>query len=101
MEKMTMENHNKEIAAFLEEMKVDSYCIGDMLLYQGDLVGLDTDMKQRLPRAVIFGLVLSKSILDTVTDGPNQLYLHHYRQLNYRLDILGYLLSREIEKKGY
>ena len=101
MEKMTMENHNKEIAAFLEEMKVDSFGIADMSLYQSDLVGLDTTIKQRLPYAIIFGLVLSKSILDTVTDGPNQLYLHHYRQLNYRLDMMGYLLSREIEKKGY
>jgi epoxyqueuosine reductase len=96
-----MENHNKEIAAFLEEMKADSFGIGDMSLYQSDLTGLDTTTKERLPYAIIFGLVLSKSVLDTVTDGPNQLYLHHYRQLNYRLDMMGYLLSREIEKKGY
>jgi epoxyqueuosine reductase len=98
---MTMENHNKEIAAFLEEMKADSFGIADMSLYESDLVGLDTAIKQRLPYAVIFGLALSKGVLDTVKDGPNQLYLHHYRQLNYRLDIMGYLLSREIEKKGY
>jgi epoxyqueuosine reductase len=98
---MTMENHNKEIAAFLEELKADSFGVGDMSLYQGDLVGLDITTIKRLPYAIIFGLVLSKSILDTVTDGPNQLYLHHYRQLNYRLDMIGYLLSREIEKKGY
>jgi epoxyqueuosine reductase len=98
---MTMENHDKEIATFLEEMKVDSFGIADMSLYQIDLVGLDAAIKQSLPYAIVFGLVLSKSILDTVTDGPNQLYLHHYRQLNYRLDMIGYLLSREIEKKGY
>ena len=65
------------------------------------LSGLDAAIKEGLPYAIIFGLVLSKSVLDTVTDGPNQLYLHHYRQLNYRLDMMGYLLSREIEKKGY
>ena len=34
-----MENHNKEIAAFLEEMKADSFGIADMSLYQSDLVG--------------------------------------------------------------
>jgi epoxyqueuosine reductase QueG len=98
---MTMENHNKEITAFLEEMKADSFGIADMSLYQSDLVGLDTAIKKQLPYAIIFGLVLSKSVLDTVTDGPNQLYLHHYRQLNYRLDMIGYLLAREIEKRGY
>ncbi len=96
-----MENHNKEIAAFLDEMKADSFGIADMSLYQSDLTGLDSTIKEGLPYAIIFGLVLSKSVLDTVKDGPNQLYLHHYRQLNYRLDMMGYLLSREIEKKGY
>jgi epoxyqueuosine reductase QueG len=98
---MIMENYNNEIAAFLEELKVDAFGIGDMTLYEGDLVGLDTGIKKALPRAVIFGLALSKSVLDTASDGPNQLYLHHYRQLNYRLDMMGYLISREIEKKGY
>ena len=96
-----MENHNKEIAAFLDEMKVDSFGVADMSLYQSDLTGLDSTIKEGLPYAIIFGLVLSKSVLDTVKDGPNQLYLHHYRQLNYRLDMMGYLLSREIEKKGF
>ena len=98
---MTIENHNKEIAVFLEELKIDPFGIGDMSLYENELVGLDAATKKRLPYAIIFGLVLSKSVLDTTADGPNQLYLHHYRQLNYRLDMIGYLLSREIEKKGY
>jgi len=96
-----MEHYNKEISVFLEELKVDIFGIGDMSLYKGELVDLDAGAKEQLPYAIIFGLVLSKSILDTTTDGPNQLYLHHYRQLNYRLDIIGYQLSREIEKKGY
>jgi epoxyqueuosine reductase QueG len=72
-----------------------------MSLYDSDLVGLDNKIKEELPFAVSFGLVLSKSVLGTITDGPTQLYLHHYRQLNYRLDMIGYLLSREIEKKGF
>ncbi len=98
---MIMENYNNEIVAYLKEQKVDTFGIGDMSLYKGDLVGFDTPAKNALPRAIIFGLVLSKGVLDTVEDGPNQLYLHHYRQLNYRLDIIAYLLAREIEGKGY
>lgn len=98
---MIMENYNDEIAAYLKEQKVDTLGIGDMSLYKGDLIGFDTATKNALPRAIIFGLVLSKGVLDTVEDGPNQLYLHHYRQLNYRLDIIAYLLAREIEGKGY
>jgi hypothetical protein len=83
MEMRSMENHNKEIADILEEFKVDLFGVGDMSLYDSALVGIDDKVKEELPFAVFFGLVLSKSILDTITDGPTQLYLHHYRQLNY------------------
>lgn len=96
-----MENCNKEIAACLEALKVDAFGVGDMSLYGRDLVGLDNKIKEELPFAISFGLAVSKSVLDTITDGPTQLYLHHYRQLNYRLDMIGYLLSREIEKRGH
>ena len=96
-----MENNNNIIKEWLTGFGTDTSGIGDMSLYEKELVGLDNSIKQRLPFAVFFGLVLSKGILDTVTDGPNPLYLHHYRQLNYRLDMIGYLLSKEIEKKGY
>jgi epoxyqueuosine reductase QueG len=80
---------------------VDVFGIGNMALYDRELVGIDSSAVERLPFALSIGLVLSKGVLDTVLDGPNPLYLHHYRQLNYRLDMIGYLLSREIERKGY
>jgi len=96
-----LENNNNIIKTWLTDFGTDTSGIGDMALYEKELVGLEDSIKQRLPFAVSFGLVLSKGILDTVTDGPNPLYLHHYRQLNYRLDMIAYLLSKEIEKKGY
>jgi epoxyqueuosine reductase QueG len=96
-----MADNNIFIAGWLKEQDVDVFGIGDMAHYGRELVGLDAPTGERLPFALSIGLVLSKAILDTVVDGPNPLYLHHYRQLNYRLDMIGYLLSREIEKKGY
>jgi len=98
---MIMDNYNSEITAFLGELEIDAMGIGDMSLYEKDIVGLDAAITKAYPRAIIFGLILSKGVLDTTTDGPNQLYLHHYRQLNYRLDMIGYLLSRKIERRGY
>lgn len=96
-----MEDFNSRIETILRENETDVSGIADMSLYTRDLVGLDPSLKSQLPRAVIFGLALSNGVLSTVPDGPNQLYLHHYRQLNYRLDIIAYKLSREIEGQGF
>ncbi len=96
-----MEDYNGRIAAVLKQNESDVSGIADMSLYARELVGLDPSVKSQLPRAVVFGLSLSRGVLNTVLDGPNQLYLHHYRQLNYRLDIIAYKLSREIERQGF
>jgi len=96
-----LEENNQIIGKWLEEFDVDVYGIGSMLYYDIDLVQIDNTIKTKLPFAISFGLVLSKSVINTITDGPTLLYLNHYRQLNYRLDIIGYLLARKIEKKGY
>ena len=93
--------NNTIITATLEELKADTFGVADMSLYDSDLVGINGRAKEELHFAVCFGIVLSKTLLDTITDGPTQLYLHHYRQLNYGLDMMGYQLSREIERKGY
>ncbi len=99
---MTVENiNNREITAWFKKFDVDVFGIANLSLYEKELVGLSDAIKDKYKFAVSFGLVISKGILDTVVDGPNLLYLHHYRQLNYRLDMIGYFLSREIERKGY
>ncbi|HVN95266.1 MAG TPA: reductive dehalogenase domain-containing protein [Syntrophorhabdaceae bacterium] len=96
-----MENRTKEIAACLKEYKVDVFGFGDMSFYDKELTDLDNQIKGMLPFAISFGIILSRGVMDTLTHGPTQLYLHHYRQLNYRLDMIGYQLSREIENRGY
>jgi epoxyqueuosine reductase QueG len=89
------------ISEWLNAQGMDVYGIGDMSLYKRDLIGIAPSIKEVFPYAIVFGLVLVGAIMDTITDGPNLCYLHHYRQLNYRLDMTAYLLSREIEKRGF
>lgn len=101
MKESSIQSNDKHLTAVLGRFDVDVYGVADMGLYNRDLVGIENKTKDDLPFAISFGLVLSKSVTATVHDGPNSLYLHHYRQLNYRLDILGYLLAREIERKGF
>jgi epoxyqueuosine reductase QueG len=80
---------------------MDAYGIANMARYGKELVQLEESVTEKFPFAVSFGLVLSRSVMETVKEGPNSLYLHHYRQLNYRLDMIAYLLTRKIEKKGF
>lgn len=96
-----MADQTVRLKQFLEEEGVDALGIARMDQYGKELVQLDPSVTQKFPFAVSFGLVLSRSVMETVKEGPNALYLHHYRQLNYRLDSIAYLLAREIEKRGF
>jgi epoxyqueuosine reductase QueG len=93
--------NKSEIGAYLIGQGMDAHGIAKMAKYGKKLVQLEESVTEKFPFAVSFGLVLSRSVMETVKEGPNSLYLHHYRQLNYRLDMIAYLLTREIEKKGF
>lgn len=98
---MNVDKNTEFIDAYLGSQDMDVWGVADLSLYDKELVAVDDPLKDGLTFAISFGLVLSKGIVGTLTDGPTLLYLHHYRQLNYRLDMTGYLLSREIERKGF
>ncbi len=89
------------ISAYLEAEGFDASGVGHLAAYDQELVGLDETIRKRYTYAISFGLLLSQGIVDTLLEGPNPLYLHHYRQLNYRLDMVAYLLGKEIEKRGH
>lgn len=52
---------------------------------------------QRLPYAVSIGVRLSNAVIEDIIDHPTRLYLHHYRQVNYRLDRIALALADFIE----
>ncbi len=93
--------NNEKIEKWLHELDVDLFGIAGMSGYGEEVTGIGSLTVNDLPCAVSFGLVLSGGVLDTLEDGPTQLYLHHYRQLNYRLDMIGYFLGRAIEREGF
>jgi epoxyqueuosine reductase QueG len=53
-----------------------------------------------LPLAVSVALRLSPAVLGTLQDRPNQLYEHHYRQVNFALDRLALDLATLIQQLG-
>lgn len=86
---------------FMGAQAIDVSGVADLALYPLEFLALPDSVREDYGYAVSFGLVLSRGILETVREGPNPLYLHHYRQLNYKLDMTGYLLARAIEEKGF
>jgi len=93
--------HNHKIEKWLDDLGVDTFGVADMSFYGDEITGIGDLTVKELPFAVSFGIVLSVGVLETLKDGPTQLYLHHYRQLNYRLDMIGYFLGRSIEREGF
>jgi epoxyqueuosine reductase len=91
----------QNIISYLAQFDVDVWGVADFASYPKEVLDLGEETRSLYPFAICFGLALSGGVLSTVLTGPNPLYLHHYRQVNMRLDMIAYLLSREIERKGY
>jgi epoxyqueuosine reductase len=85
----------------LAAIGADAFGIADMSLYNREVLGFGEDIRPKFPFAVSFGLLVPKGVLETLTDGPTLFYLHHYRQVNYRLDMMAYEFAKEVERMGY
>ena len=86
--------------ALLERLGADVMGVAGMGSYDREILGLGDGTPRTYPFAISFGLIVTRGVLETLTDGPTLFYLHHYRQVNYRLDIIAYELAKEIEKAG-
>lgn len=51
------------------------------------------------PRAIVFGFVLSQSVLETIQDHPTLIYKHHYKTVNWILDQSACQLVRFLEEQ--
>jgi epoxyqueuosine reductase len=89
------------VMELLARHDVDVAGAADLSLYGKEILGFDDPILDRYTCAISFGLVISKNVLETISNGPTLFYQHHYRQINYRLDMIAYLVAREIEQKGF
>jgi epoxyqueuosine reductase QueG len=62
---------------------------------------LTSAISEQFPVAIVIAVRVSPTVLRTLTDGPNLLYYHHYRQLNFHLDRGALRIAQEIERMGY
>lgn len=54
-----------------------------------------------LPATVSIAVRLHRKVFDTLKDGPNTLYKHHYKTANFRLDDIVFQLGNYIANEGY
>jgi epoxyqueuosine reductase QueG len=62
---------------------------------------LDSEVLAQFRCAISIAAPVSATVLDTIKDFPNQLYFHHYRQLNGLLDRIALRIAAEIEAAGH
>jgi epoxyqueuosine reductase QueG len=86
---------------WLKTLEIDLFGFASMTEYDGELYGIDRDLRVSLPYAISIGIRLSKGVLGTVKDGPNLLYYHHYRQINIKLDSIATNIARKLEDHGF
>ena len=57
-------------------------------------------LRKKLPYAVVIGYKIAYGITELLTDGPNQVYLAHYKQVNYLLDKGATQIAQWLEMQG-
>ncbi|MEO0071145.1 MAG: reductive dehalogenase domain-containing protein [candidate division WOR-3 bacterium] len=62
---------------------------------------LPKETLNRMPFAISLVMRLSYEVLITITDHPNQLYEHHYRQVNFALDRVALEVANRLQQSGY
>jgi epoxyqueuosine reductase len=60
----------------------------------------DKDLVEKLPFGIAIGVRLADAVLEEIKDHPTLLYLHHYRQANYRLDRIAFDMTALIQRAG-
>ena len=58
------------------------------------------EIERPFPRAIIIGIPISRSVLETIKDRPTLLYKHHYKTVNWMLDQAAFRLAQRIESMG-
>jgi len=59
------------------------------------------EISRKLPFAISIGIALQKSVMDSLTNRPNEIYKFHYRITNTQLDKITWQLARTISQAGY
>jgi len=91
----------EEIKRFFEKENIKVFGCCTLKQTDKDNILLSREVLDLLNGAIVFGIPLSRFVIENLVDGPDLLYLHHYRQANYTLDRIAFELALFLEEKGF
>jgi len=98
---MSKENENyQQLKKYSLNLGVSLFGVADIVRIR-DSFRLSDSIKKQFPWGISLGKRAADAILDDIQDEPTQLYLHHYRQLNFFLDRSAFLLASHIQELGF
>jgi len=87
------------LTEFFEKQMVPLWGVAG--LAENSSILLPENLRGRFTSAVVYAFPLSDAVLDLLSGGPDLLYLHHYRQVNYFLDRVGILTVELLRQNGF
>jgi len=97
---MTPDNARQTLADLCISRGAVSFGVARLADVRTDDFLLPAPTLRDLPTAISIALRLAPAVLGTLEDHPNQLYEHHYRQVNFALDRLALDLATLIQGFG-
>ena len=76
---------------------VTLFGVADIRPLRKDFLHLSQQVLHTFESGIALAVRLSDAILDDIKDRPTQLYFHHYRQANFFLDRVSFLLAQYIQ----
>jgi len=98
---LSFEDSQDLLEELRRETSLDSLGVADIQQERNTFEGFPPGLVEAFPLAIVVAVHVSTAVLNTLEDGPNLLYYHHYRQLNSQLDRAAWRIAQEIERKGY
>lgn len=97
---MTPNENRESLRRLCSERGASDFGVARLSALRTDDFLLPASLLESLPFALSIAHPLSRTVLATIEDRPNQLYEHHYRQVNFALDRLALELAEEIQALG-
>ncbi len=91
----------EQIKNFFEKRDIKVYGWCDLDDESRKQIFLSGNVLEKIKSAIVFGIPLSRTVIENLVDGPDLLYLHHYRQANYILDRIAFDLALFLGEKGF
>ncbi len=91
----------EKIKSFFKTKNIKVYGWADLDSKDKSKIMLSEDILKVVNSAIVFGIPLSKLVIENLNDAPDLLYLHHYRQANYILDRTACEFANFLEENGF